>query len=133
MPLPSRVTRLASGLMSSSALRKAARIRSSRSLRSPAGSVAGSGKHRQDLRAQLDQARHRGLARLGLGGVEALDELEHAVAQGRVRRFGLAASRRGPASAKQASAGDQPSSDMTSGTASHDLVPRFGVCMQINR
>ncbi len=44
MPLPSMVTRLAPGLISSSALRRASRSFSMRSLRSPAGSVAESGR-----------------------------------------------------------------------------------------
>ena len=44
MPFPSMVTRLAPGLISSSALRRASRSFSMRSLRSPAGRVAESGR-----------------------------------------------------------------------------------------
>ncbi len=43
------------------------------------------GEERQDLGTELDQARGRGIASLGLVGVKTLDELEHAIVEGSVR------------------------------------------------
>ena len=51
------------------------------------------GQERQDLGPELDQARRRGVASLDLVGVEPLDELEHAILEGGVRR-GLRVGRR---------------------------------------
>ena len=46
----------------------------------------GVGQQRQDLGPELDQARLGSVLRLFGGRVETVDELEHAIAQGRIRR-----------------------------------------------